>query len=159
MKICNNEPYSPWQNHCKTKIGLLKKRRKQTIARKNLHRRIWDYFLVYDAEILSQTTRKEGDCTGYEKVTGDTPDISEWCDFSFYEYVWYWGTPSDNASAANIGQWLGVSHQLGSGLCYWILRKNCYALSRTTVQNMTCLDMSVTDIQAKVIIYDITLSE
>ena len=110
MKICNTEPYSPWQNRCETAIGLLKKRWKQTTSSKNVHQRIWDYALVYDAEILSQTTRKEGDCTVYEKVTGDTPDISEWCDFSFYDHVWYWDTPSDNTSSAKIGWWLGVSH-------------------------------------------------
>ena len=78
MKICKTEPYSPWQNHCKTTIGLLKKRRKQTISRKNLYQQIWEYALVYDAEILSQTTRKGVDRTGYEKVTGDTPEISVW---------------------------------------------------------------------------------
>ena len=89
MKIRNTEPYSPWQNHYEMTIVLLKKIWKQTIARKNVHRRIWDYALVYDAEILSQTTRKEGDHTGYEKVTGGTPDSLEWCDFSFYYHVWY----------------------------------------------------------------------
>ena len=103
MKIRNTEPYSPRKNRCETTIGLLKKRWKQTIARKYVHQRIWDYALVYDADILSLTTQKEGDHTGYEKVTGDTPDISEWCDFSFYDHVWYWDTPSDNASAAKIG--------------------------------------------------------
>ena len=75
MKIRNTEPYSPWQNRCETTIGLLKKRWKQTIARNNVHQRIWDYSLVYDVEILSRTTRKEGDRTGYEKFTGDMPDI------------------------------------------------------------------------------------
>ena len=58
MMIRSTEPYSTWQNRCETTIGLLKKRLKKTIARKNVHRRIWDYALVYDAEILSQTTRK-----------------------------------------------------------------------------------------------------
>ena len=149
MKIRNTELYSPWQNRCETTIGLLKKRWKQTIARKNAHQRIWDYALVYDADILLRTTRKEGDCTGYEKVTGDTPAISEWYDFSFYNHVWYWDTPSDNASATKIGRWLVVSHSIGSGLCYWMLRENGHVLSCTTVQHMNCLDMSVADIQAK----------
>ena len=93
--------------------------------------------------------QKEGDRTEYEKVTGDTPDILEWCDFSFYDHVWYWDTPSDNAPATKIRIWLGVYHRIGSGLCYWILRENGHILSRTNVQHMTCLDMSVADIQAK----------
>ena len=56
LMIRNTEPYSPWQNRCETTIGLLKKRWKQTIARKNLYRRFWEYALVYDADILSITT-------------------------------------------------------------------------------------------------------
>ena len=132
---------------------------KKNRALNNIHRQTWDYALVYNAEILSRTTRKEGDRTGYEKVIGDTPDNSEWCDFSFYDHVWYWYTPSDSASAVKIGRWLGVSHRISSGLCYWILRENGHVLSCTTVQHMTRLDMSVADIQAKVILYDINLSE
>ena len=42
----------------------------------NVPTRLWDFTLVYDAEILSQTVIRNGDCTGYEKVTGYTPDIS-----------------------------------------------------------------------------------
>ena len=75
MKIRNTEPYSPWQNRCDMTIGILKKRWKQTIARKNVNQQIWDYALVYEADILSLTMQKEGDRTGYDKVTGDTPDI------------------------------------------------------------------------------------
>jgi hypothetical protein len=34
--------------------------------------------------------------TGYELVTGRTPDISEYCDFDFCDLVWYW--PNTSAS-------------------------------------------------------------
>jgi hypothetical protein len=37
MRIRNTEPYSPWQNRAENSIGLLKKRWKQMIARKNVH--------------------------------------------------------------------------------------------------------------------------
>jgi hypothetical protein len=84
----------------------------------NVHCRVWDYALVYDSEILSRTTQRKGDRTGYEKITGETPDISEWCDFGFYDHVWYWDTPNDDIASAKIGRWLGVSHRVGSGLCY-----------------------------------------
>jgi hypothetical protein len=32
--------------------------------------------------------------TGFEMITGDTPDISEWVDFSFHDWVWYWHLPN-----------------------------------------------------------------
>ena len=37
MMIRSTEPYSTWQNRCETTIGILKKIRKQTIARKNVY--------------------------------------------------------------------------------------------------------------------------
>jgi hypothetical protein len=26
----------------------------------------------------------------YKQVTGETPNISEWLDFEFYDLVWWW---------------------------------------------------------------------
>ena len=43
-----------------------------------------------------------------EQVTGETPNISEYLDFGFYDWVWY----KDNARLGknSIGQWLGIAH-------------------------------------------------
>jgi hypothetical protein len=30
--------------------------------------------------------------SGHEEVTGNTPDISEWLDFEFYDLVWWLGS-------------------------------------------------------------------
>ena len=51
--------------------------------------------------------------TGIERITGDTTDISEWTDFTFYQTVWFWDKPFDTNNP-NIGRWLGVSHRVGS---------------------------------------------
>jgi hypothetical protein len=32
--------------------------------------------------------------TGYDEVTGLTPDISEWLDFEFYDLVWWLDRPT-----------------------------------------------------------------
>ena len=41
-------------------------------------------------------------------------------DFKLYDLIWYWEILEaiDNPC---IGRWLGVSHQVRSALCYWIL--------------------------------------
>ena len=54
-----------------------------------------------------------------EQVTGETSNISEYLDFGFYGWVWY----KDNArlSKNSIGQWLGIAHQVGNLMSYWIL--------------------------------------
>ena len=48
------------------------------------------------------------DRTGLEKVTMETPEISEYVDFSFYDWCWY----KENAGMSEIelGRLLGVSH-------------------------------------------------
>jgi hypothetical protein len=43
-----------------------------------------------------------------EQITGKTPDISEYLDFGFYDWIWY----KDNAGLIEnkIRQWLGIAH-------------------------------------------------
>lgn len=118
-KLLMTEKGSGWQNRAEATIGLLKKRWRQRIVKNNVPTRLWDYALIYDAEILSRTVTKHGERTGYEKITGDTPDISEWCDFAFYQFVWYWDTPKPpEEKGSKLGRWLGVSHRIGSPMCY-----------------------------------------
>jgi hypothetical protein len=56
-----------------------------------------------------------------EKITVDTVDISEWIDVSFYDLLWYWGTPHADKNPKKLGWQVGVSHQVDSALCYWIV--------------------------------------
>ena len=49
---------------------------------------LWDFGLVYKAELLSRISRGKGKRTGYEEVTGQTPDIGEYLDFGQYNLVW-----------------------------------------------------------------------
>jgi hypothetical protein len=55
--------------------------------------RLWDYGLVYIAEVQSLLARGAEQRPGIEKVMGQTVDISEWLDFAFYDRVWYWDQP------------------------------------------------------------------
>jgi hypothetical protein len=54
--------------------------------------------------------------SGYEMVTGNTPNISEWLDFEFYDLVWWIDQPNKlnvNDVTKQLGRWLGVSHHVG----------------------------------------------
>lgn len=72
---------------------------------------------------------------------GNTPDISEWADFTFFDRVWY-HVPGNTLSTANrrLGRWLGISHRVGSDLCYWILTEAGHVIASTTVQHVTSED-------------------
>ena len=130
------EPYSQWQNRAEDSVRELKRRWKRRMIKRRAPKRIWDFGFVYEAEILSRIARGRDGRTGIERITGDSCDISEWVDFEFYDLCWYWDTPHDSENP-KIGRWLGVSHRVGSAMCYWVLNNEGNVLSRTTVQHVT----------------------
>ena len=153
MRIKRTEPYSPWQNNAESAIRELKKRWKHRMATKRIPRRLWDYGLVYESEIMSRTARGDDKRTGIERITGDTPDISEWLDFDFYDPVWFWDHP-DGQENPCIGRWLGVAHRIGSDMCYWILKSNGNVLARTTVQHIPELELRKDELKEKLNRFD-----
>ena len=68
--------------------------------------------------------------------TSHTIDISEWLEFGFYDLVWFWNNQSYDTKPM-LGRCLGVSHRVGSALCYWILSEKGKFLSRTTFNHLT----------------------
>ena len=127
------------QNHtAEREIGILKQRWKDRMTARSIPSRLWDYGLVYEAEIISRTCRTNYERTGIEELTGDTPNIAEWLDFGFYDLVWYFAGSNDTTtSPRKLGRWLGVSHRVGSSMCYWILTRSGQVISSTTVQHVT----------------------
>jgi hypothetical protein len=150
------EPYTPWQNKAESGIRIIKAKWKRLMISRMIPRRLWDFALVWISQIYTRSAGKSGR-TGYEIITGDTPDISEWTDFSFYDWVWYWHTPGDVANP-RLGRWLGVSHRIGSALCYWILPASGRVISRTTVQHVLESEMETPDVQNLVKSYNEQLS-
>ena len=85
--------------------------------------------------------------TPIEIITGETPDISEYLDFGFYDWVWF----RTNAGLATpeIGRWLGVSHRIGNLMSYWILPSSGIPVSCATVQRLTNLELKGVDEQKR----------
>ena len=73
-----------------TEIREIKTKRKARMREAQIPSRLWDYALVYIAEVQSLLARGPLQRSGLELISGQTPDISEWLDFDFYDRVWYW---------------------------------------------------------------------
>ena len=106
MKCC--EKGTGKQNHkAECVIGLLKQRWQRLMADLQVPKRLWDYGLIYEAGILSRVARGQKNRTGLERLTENTPDISEWLDFTFFDVVWYHdnskGDTTDEQSFLNEG--------------------------------------------------------
>ena len=102
------------QNHAvKREIGFLAKRWKLCMTKKKVLKRLWDFGLIYESELLSRMARGDDWWTGYEVVMGQTPDISEWLDFEFYDLVWWLDRttkPNLTDNTWRLACWLGVAH-------------------------------------------------
>lgn len=160
-KLRQTEPYTSKQNRAEYYIGELKRRWRSTMLSRNVPKRLWDFGMIYQSEIMSRTARGSDQRTGLERITGETPDISEWLDFGFYDLVWYWDKPysKDDSKKGTMGRWLGVSHYVGSAMCYWILTKKGTVIARTTVQHVTDLEAQTTDIKKMIDDLDIDIKE
>jgi hypothetical protein len=58
------------------------------MQKKNVYSWLWDYGL--EGKLLTRMSCGNDGRSGYEQVTGETLDISEWLDFEFYDLVWWW---------------------------------------------------------------------
>ena len=80
---------------------------------KGVHGRLWNFGCIHQSEIMSGIASGRDGRTGIGRITGETPDISEWLDFDIYDLAWI----LDNANAEKnlrLARWLGVAHQIGS---------------------------------------------
>ena len=120
-------------------IGTLKRKWNSLMKRKKIPKRLWDFGLQWIAEIMSRTARGVDGRTGYEIVTGETPDISCWLDFEFFDLVWFWKDAKADQSddRKQFGYWLGVAQDVGTVMTYWILTVSGKIVARTTVQHVT----------------------
>ena len=91
------------------------------MTQKKVPKRVWDFGFKHTAKMRQFIPRDDlGGQTAIEAVTGKTPDISEYLDFDFYDLVWYFPGlhPSISEDNRALGRWLGVSHRIGSDMCY-----------------------------------------
>ncbi|TAN87586.1 MAG: hypothetical protein EYR95_16485, partial [Phormidium sp. SL48-SHIP] len=152
------EPYAHWQNRAENAIKELRRRWRLIRQRRQIPNRLWEYGLTWIAETMSLTVRHGQDRTAREKITGDTPDISEYVDFEFYDWVWYWDMPGGEDNP-ELGRWLGVAHRIGGSMCYYILAKTGEVISRTSVQHMTREEAEVDGNKSRMSEYDKAIKE
>ena len=78
------------QNKFEDERRLYKSQWKSCMVTNNYPKWVWDFALVYEMEILSMIARERDGIPGLEKLTGDTVDIIEYLDFTFWDLIWFW---------------------------------------------------------------------
>ena len=103
------EPDQHNQSMVEGVIHELHKRWFRVMLKQRVPNRLWDYGIRWVCGIMQCTASNSRSLHGrtpLEQLTGETPDISEYLDFSFYDWCWY----NDNAGLGEtkLGRWLGV---------------------------------------------------
>ena len=151
-------------HHNQSKVeGIVREIRKhwfRIMLKKKVPKQLWDYGIKWVCEVMQRTSSTSGGLsrrTALEQLTGETPEISEYLDFTFYDWCWY----NDNAGLGEtkLGRWLGVSHHVGSLMSYWILTQKGNVISHTTVSRVTNLETQVDSIKSRLQEFDTAITD
>ena len=135
------ESRRPNKNQEEGPIREVKRRFYQVMLKKRLPKCLWDFVLDWICEIDNMTvnsSRYTNGRTPLDIITGITPDITEYLDFGFYDWVVF--KQNAGVDTPKIGRWLGVSHWIGQLMTYWILPASGILISCGTVQRLTVLE-------------------
>jgi hypothetical protein len=158
-----SEPYSPWQVRAELCIREVKKAVRHAMAKTKAPKRLWDYCTIYQCELrnlIAHPHFKLQGRTPYEIITGRTPDISEYLDYSWYQTIWYYDQDAQFPhERRKLGKWLGVAHRVGQALCFYILPASGRPIVRSTVQALTQDELNEESIQAQINDFDCKIEE
>ena len=155
-----SEPHRSNQNPAEGVIRELRKKWFRTLFKTGCPRRLWSYGLPHIAKVMQHTASYAGNLEGrtpIEKLTGETPDISEYLDFGFYDWVVF--KEDAGLSEVKIGRFLGVSHEVGSLMSYWVLPDTGVPQSRTSAQRLTLLEQGVEANLARMLLFTRKIEE
>jgi hypothetical protein len=66
------------------------------------------------------------------------PDISKYAQFDWYQNVWYYNlTVQFPADPRPLARWVGVAHDMGNPMTFWVLPALCKVLARLTTWSLT----------------------
>ena len=139
--LCQIEPYTQWINRAKRYIGLFKDGIQKTMKETNCPLVLWDYCMEHKAKVNNVTAKDlfqlEGQTPHYS-VTGEEADISNLCQFAFYDWCYF----RDNTAkfpfpTSVLGRVLGPSDSAGNNMAQNILTVNGRVVPRQTCRPLT----------------------
>jgi hypothetical protein len=151
-------PRRPNENPAEKSIHEVKKRWYRIMLKRKVPARLWDcgFSWVCGTEnICADLSKYAEGRTPIEIITGNTPDISEYLDFDFYDWVMY--RTNAGLGEVELGRWLGVSHRVGRMMSYWILPISGIPVSVTTVQRLTNDERNTNEMKTRMDQFDAEL--
>ena len=85
------EPHRHNQSKVEGVVREIQKQWFRIMLKKKFPRRLWDYGVKWVCKVMQCTASMSGDLsrrTALEQLTGETTEISEYLDFTFYDWCW-----------------------------------------------------------------------
>ncbi len=123
---------------------------------------LWDFCCLYTVELRNRICRPLAKLKGrtpYEVLTGNTPDISEYLEFSWYQPVWFYEPDVYPQQNKQIARWLGIAHRVGQAMCYWILPISGVPIARTTIQEISKIELESEEVCRLLNAYDLEVND
>jgi hypothetical protein len=137
------EPYLPWQQAAKGCIRELKQGVSRKMIKTGAPKCLWDHCIELEGLIHSHTAN-DIYATGGEVpetiMKGGTADISQICEFAWYDWVMFRNTVNTIAfpdKRLTLGRYLGPAIDIGLALTAKILKQNGQYVCRSTLRHLT----------------------
>ena len=145
-KFCNDigttlralEEGTPWSNKAELYIGLIKEAVRKDMHEMNSPLCLWDYCVERRARINNLTAKnafKLHGSTPHTVTTGDEGDISNLCQYGWYEWCYF---RDQIAAFPNnkevLGRVLGPAKGAGNEMAQWILKANSRVVPRRSLR-------------------------
>ena len=156
------EPNTPWSNRAERYIGMFKQAVRDLLHETNCPMRLWDYCVEYKARINNVTARnlyQLGSMTPYQTIYQKEPDISNLCQFGFYDWCYYREETAKFPFPSQVlGRVLGPSDGVGNEMSQWILRVDGRVIARQTARPLTQDELSNPLEQARRRAFDLAIA-
>ena len=134
------ETGTPWSNRAELYVGLMKSATCKDMKEAGCPLPFWDYCIERRARINNLTAKDlfqlEGRNPQYS-ITGEEGDISNLCQFKFYEWCYFFDARSAFPNSKEIlGRVLGPSTGEGNEMAQWILKANGEVVPRRTLRSL-----------------------
>jgi len=132
------EEGTPWANKAELYIGLLKEATRKDMKESNCPLVLWDYCVERRARISNLTARNLFQLHGtnaHTALTGDEADISNLCEYSWYEWGYYREkTARFPFNKEILCRVLGPAKGEGNEMAQWILKANGNVVPRRSLR-------------------------
>jgi hypothetical protein len=133
-----SEPYHENQNFAENRYGTLKSATNRVLNLSGAPANTWLLALMYVCLLLNHLASEAlGWKPPLQVLTGQTPDISQFLHFCFFEPVYYnaYNNTFPSASNEEQGWWVGVATHVGDALTYKILTKSHQVIYRSAIRS------------------------